>query len=139
MTTSMRRRSTSLPSSADPYWLLGNDFTGPAQKAGEKIAIVDFLDPLKSRRMVWQCLPGQRRVMLAHELGYDTPNTASGGAAAMDEATVFNGGLDRFDFKLIGKRVILIPYDTFKLFDEPACPESKRCLKGHPGLDCLRW
>jgi hypothetical protein len=34
---------------------------------------------------------------------------------------------------------MLILYNDFKLFDEAACPESKRYLKGHPGPDCLRW
>jgi hypothetical protein len=52
---------------------------------------------------------------------------------------VFNGGLDRFDFKLVGKREMLIPYNTFRLFDEAACPQSRRYLKGHPSPDCMRW
>jgi len=123
----------------DPYWMVHVDWTGPARKAGEKLVLVDYMDPIKYRRKVWQYLPGQRRVKLTPELAYDTPNPASGGAAVMDEATVFNGGLDRFDFKLIGRKEMLIPYNAFKLFDEGACPESKRYLKGHPGPDCLRW
>lgn len=123
----------------DPYWMVHVDFVGPARKAGERLVLVDYIDPIKNRRKVWQYLPGQRRVKLTPELAYDTPNPASGGAAVMDEATVFNGGLDRFDFRLVGKREMIIPYNAFKLFDEAACPESKRYLKGHPGPDCLRW
>jgi hypothetical protein len=124
---------------ADPYWMVHVDWTGPARKAGERLVLVDYIDPIKNRRKVWQYLPGQRRVKLTPELAYDTPNPESGGAAVMDEATLFNGGQDRFDFKLIGKKEMLIPYNAFKLFDESACPESKRYLKGHPGPDCLRW
>jgi len=126
-------------SPTDPYWMVHVDWTGPARKAGEKLVLVDYVDPIGNRRKVWQYLPGQRRVKLTPELAYDTPNPASGGAAVMDEATVFNGGLDRFDFKLVGKREMLIPYNTFRLFDEAACPESRRYLKGHPSPDCMRW
>ena len=126
-------------SPTDPYWMVHVDWTGPPRKAGEKLVLIDYMDPIKNRRKVWQYLPGQRRVKLTPELAYDTPNPASGGAALMDEATVFNGGQDRFDFRLIGKREMLIPYNAFKLFDESACAESKRYLKGHPGPDCLRW
>jgi Protein of unknown function (DUF1329) len=126
-------------SPADPYWLVRVDFTGPPRKAGEKLVLIDYVDPIKNRRKVWQYLPGQRRVKLTPELAYDTPNPASGGAALMDEATVFNGGLDRFDFKLLGKKEMLIPYNAFRLFDEAACPDQKRYLKGHPSPDCLRW
>lgn len=124
---------------ADPYWLLRNDYTGPARKVGEKLVIIDYMDPIRHRRKVWQYLPGQRRVKLAPELAYDTPIPASGGASVMDEATLFIGALDRFDFKLIGKREMLIPYNNFKLFDEAACPEAKRYLRGHLGPDCMRW
>jgi hypothetical protein len=126
-------------SPSDPYWMLRVNWTGPARMAGERLVLVDYVDPIKNRRKVWQYLPGQRRVKLTPELAYDTPNPASGGASVMDEATVFNGGQDRFDFKLVGKREMLIPYNAFKLFDEAACPESKRYLKGHPNPDCLRW
>jgi uncharacterized protein DUF1329 len=131
--------SSALLKPADPYWMVHVDWTGPARKAGEKLVLVDYMDPIKNRRKVWQYLPGQRRVKLTPELAYDTPNPESGGVAVMDEATLFNGGQDRFDFKLIGKREMLIPYNAFKLFDESACPESKRYLRGHPGPDCLRW
>jgi hypothetical protein len=126
-------------SPTDPYWMVRADWIGPARKAGEKLVLIDYMDPIKNRRKVWQYLPGQRRVKLTPELAYDTPNPASGGAAVMDEVTVFNGGQDRFDFKLVGKREMLILYNDFKLFDEAACPEPKRYLKGHPGPDCLRW
>lgn len=126
-------------SPSDPYWLIRVNSTGPARKAGEKLSFIDYLDPIQNPRKVWQYLPGQRRVKLAPDLAYDTPNPQSGGATLMDEASLFLGALDRFDFKLIGKKEMLIPYNVFKLFDEAACPEAKRYLKGHIGPDCLRW
>ena len=101
--------------------------------------IVDHVDPIQHRRKVWQYLPGQRRVKLAPELAYDTPTPGSGGVTVVDEATLFMGAQDRFDFKLIGKREMLVLYNNFRFFDQAACPEAKRYVKGHPGPDCLRW
>jgi hypothetical protein len=57
----------------------------------------------------------------------------------IDDAELFLGAQDRFDFKLIGKREMLIPYNAFGLFDETRCPESRRYQKGHPAAECMRW
>lgn len=126
-------------SPTDPYWLMRTEWSGPARMAGEKLVLIDYVDPIENRRKVWQYLPGQRRVKLAPDLAYDTPSPASGGTQLVDDATLFNGAQDRFDFKLIGKKEMLIPYNTFKLFDETRCPESERYVKGHLGSDCMRW
>ena len=122
-----------------PYWLLRTEWSAPARMAGEKLVLIDYVDPIEYRRKAWQYLPGQRRVKLTPELAYDTPSPASGGTQLVDDASLFNGAQDRFDFKLVGKREMLIPYNTFKLFDDAQCPEAKRYAKGHPGQDCLRW
>lgn len=122
-----------------PYWLLRTEWSGPARMAGEKLVVIDYVDPIENRRKVWQYLPGQRRVKLAPEVAYDTPSPASGGTQLVDDSSLFNGAQDRFDFKLVGKKEMLIPYNNFKLFEEAKCPESKRYPKGHPEPACMRW
>jgi hypothetical protein len=37
---------------------------------------IDAVNPMKQPRKAWQYLPGQRRVKLAPDLAYDTPNPA---------------------------------------------------------------
>ena len=59
---------------------------------------------MKNGRRAWQYLPGQRRVKLAPDLAYDTPNPGTAGATTYDDAWVFNGAMDRYDFKLVGKK-----------------------------------
>jgi len=122
-----------------PYWLLRTEWTGPARMAGEKIALIDYVDPVQNRRKVWQYLPGQRRSKQSPEIAYDTPSPASGGAQVVDDATVFSGAMDRYDFKLVGKKEMLIPYNTFRLYDDAQCPEAHRYAKGHLASDCMRW
>jgi len=62
----------------------------------------------------WQYLPGQRRVKLAPEIAYDGPNTSVAGAATYDESYVFTGSPDRFEWKLLGKKEMYVPYNSYK-------------------------
>jgi hypothetical protein len=62
-------------------------------------------------RQNWQYLVGQRRVRRAPSVAYDTPDFINSGHNFFDEVFVFNGRLDRYDFKLVGKKEIYIPYN----------------------------
>jgi hypothetical protein len=65
---------------------------------------------------VWQYLNGQGRVRKAPELTYDTPSAQTDGESNYDEYFMFNGSLTKYDWKLIGKEEIYIPYNNNKLF-----------------------
>lgn len=121
-----------------PFYMVRLDTTGPARKVGEKLSVIEYTDSHASGRKVYQYLPGQRRVKLAPDLAYDTPNPQSGGAALMDEVLIFTGPLDRFDFKLVGKKEIFIPYNNFRMNDANLCRDV-RFMKGHVNPDCYRW
>jgi Protein of unknown function (DUF1329) len=121
------------------YWAVRLDSTEPARKAGEKVILVDYLDQVKTGRKAWQYLPGQRRVKLAPDLSYDTPNPQAGGASTVDESYGFIGAQDRYDFKLVGKKEMLIQYNNYKYYDPATCPEARRYMKGHPAEECMRW
>jgi hypothetical protein len=122
----------------DPFWRIRQDYNGPARRAGEALLLVDHVNPLAQPRKAWQYLPGQRRVKLAPDIAYDTPNPGVAGALTYDDAFVFNGALDRFDFKLVGKREMFVPYNTYKAVYFPG---SKQNLTkpSHFNPDLLRW
>ena len=61
-------------SAKDTYYQMKLHYTGPARRAGEAIMLRDAANPLEQPRKAWQYLPGQRRVKLAPNLAYDTPN-----------------------------------------------------------------
>lgn len=61
--------------------------------------------------------PGQRRVRRMPAYAYDAPQIGYDNQYTMDEPIVFSGALDRFDWKLVGKREILVPYNGFGLYD----------------------
>lgn len=64
---------------------------------------------------VWSYTPGQRRVRIAPEFAYDTPIATYGGAIFYDEINGYAGKPDRFEWKIVGKREIYIPYNNYSL------------------------
>lgn len=110
------------PGSKD-YFRLRIAYDGPARRAGEALMLVDPVDPGPHGRRGWQYLPGQRRVRLAPDLAYDTPNSATSGAQTFDDALLFNGKMDRYDFILLGKRELYVPYNAYRAMYQ-ATPEQ---------------
>ena len=99
----------------DPYWRIKITYSAPARRSGEALMLVDAVNPLMQPRRAWQYLPGQRRVKLAPSIAYDTPNPGAAGAATYDDSGIFNGAMDRYDWKLLGKKEMIVPYDANKL------------------------
>ena len=75
---------------------------------------------------------------LAPELAYDTPTAGTSGAGTYDDAFVFNGALDRYDWKLVGKREMIVPYNEYKLVFAPGKREDV-AKKSHVNPDLERW
>ena len=107
----------------------------PARKAGELTGLMDFLDPTEQPRRAWSYTPGQRRVKLAPEFNYDTPVGSMGGLELFDELFMFSGVQDRFDFKLVGRKEMLIPYNAYKFYFN--CDDQFRTSHANPA--CERW
>ena len=99
----------------DTYFQTKLYYSGPARRAGESLMLKDSANPLVQARRAWQYLPGVRRVKLAPNLAYDTPNPGTAGSGTYDDIYVFNGALDRYDWQLVGKREMYVPYNTYKL------------------------
>lgn len=121
----------------DISWIVRSNITGPARVAGERELLIDPLDWEEGDRKAWQYLAGQRRVRLAPDLAYDSPIPNRGGGQTFDDALMFNGKMDRYDFKLIGKKELYVPYNTYKfLYDTTA---EDVFTPNHPNPDHLRW
>ena len=96
----------------ETYYKQRITYSGPARRAGEALMLIDPLDYGKNDRRAWQYLPGQRRVKVAPDLNHDTPNPGTGGTSTFDDVFLFLGSMDRFDFKLVGKKEMYVPYNT---------------------------
>jgi len=89
--------------------------TGPARLAGQILLVDETVDQVKEPRSAWTYNPGQRRVRLAPQVAYDNPGTASDGLRTSDDFQMYNGATDRYNWKLVGKQEMYIPYNSFKL------------------------
>lgn len=89
--------------------------TAPARLAGNMILVHDTLDQVKESRFAWTYNPGLRRARRAPNVGYDNPGTAADGLRTNDQFDMFNGAPDRYDWKLVGKQEIYVPYNSYKL------------------------
>lgn len=90
----------------------------PARLAGGILLVQETLDQVKENRRAWVYNKGQRRVRRAPNVAYDNPGTASDGLRTNDQFDMFNGALDRYDWKLVGKREMYVPYNAYKLHSD---------------------
>ncbi|MDY0011867.1 MAG: DUF1329 domain-containing protein [Rhodocyclaceae bacterium] len=103
-----------------PYWTLISKSTAPASQAGTMQMRHQFLRQDLKGAPAWSYIPGQRRVRLAPEFSYDGVSITSGGVILFDEINGFDGKLDRFDFKLVGRKEMYIPYNTYTYYQSGA-------------------
>jgi hypothetical protein len=101
---------------------------GPPFQVGTKIMQTRSLDYDKSDTLAWFYSPGQRRVRLAPEFAFDTPIASYGGAITYDEQYGFVGNPERFNWKLVGKKEMYVPYNDYKLMFAPV----EKSLNGKP-------
>ena len=57
--------------------------------------------------------PGQRRVRRMPAYLYDAPVIGMENQYLIDEANMFYGAIDRFNWKLVGKKEMIVPYNAF--------------------------
>lgn len=120
---------------SNEYWMIRLVNVGPPIRAGEAIVGRVNIDGRKDQS--WVYLPGQRRVRKLPNPCCDTPTPASAGIMSFDEIEVWTGRLDRFDWKLLGKREIFIPYNGNRLL-QPAS-DAQLLGKNHINPDHMRW
>lgn len=119
-----------------PYRKLLSSNLEPASQAGLASLRVAFLRADLQDDMAWSYVPGQRRVRRAPEFKYDTVSTTSGGLLIFDEIGGFDGKMDKYDFKLLGKREMYVPSNSYKMLSSTTEDTMK---KNHANPDLFRW
>ena len=90
-------------------------YTSPTALAGQGLVITFFLDQTGSETFYY--FPGQRRVRRMPSYSYDSPQIGMENQYTLDEPFVFNGTIDRFNWKLVGKKEMYVPYNSFGAYD----------------------
>ncbi|MDT4801612.1 hypothetical protein FQZ97_343210 [compost metagenome] len=112
--------------------------TGPESVAGSITLVQEPIDQTREPRLAWQYNPGQRRVLRAPEIAYDSPNALSDGLRTYDMSDMFNGSPDKYQWKLVGKKEMLVPYNTYKLADS-RLTYKEIIQANHLNQDLLRY
>lgn len=90
-------------------------FSAPAALAGQAIVSTAFLNKKLAESFYY--FPGQRRVRRLPTYAFDAPLIGFENEYMVDIQNMFFSTLDRFDYKLAGKKEIYIPHDAFKMYD----------------------
>jgi hypothetical protein len=92
--------------------------TAPARLAGTILLAQETMDQVKDPRHAWVYNAGRRRVTRAPNVAYDNPGTAADGQRTSDQFDMFNGAPDRYDWKLVGKKEMIVPYNSYTLHSD---------------------
>lgn len=112
--------------------------TDPSRLAGNVLLVHETVDQVETPRMAWIYNAGQRRVRRAPQVSYDGPGTAADGMRTSDNLDMFNGAPDRYDWELVGKRELFIPYNSYNL-GSPEHEYSDIIQAGHINQDLTRY
>jgi hypothetical protein len=87
--------------------------TAPSKLSGTALVVQDPVDQVLTIRKAWRYSPGDRRVRRLPSLAYDSPQPDTSGLATADVVDSFNGAPDRYEWTLLGKREMLVPYNSY--------------------------
>ena len=110
--------------------------TAPPLKAGEASVLHEPVNKIDPGRQVWSYLVGQRRIRRAPDVAYDNPSTLTSGLNFYDEGYLFSGAMDRYEWKLLGKKEMFIPYNTQQFYTQKV---NQVLGPKHLNPDHVRW
>jgi len=110
----------------------------PARLAGEVLLVQETIDQAKEARRAWVYNPGQRRVRRAPNVAFDNPGTNADNLRTSDQFDLYNGSPQRYDWKLIGKKEMYVPYNAYRLQDG-SLKYSDLLHKNHINQDLARY
>jgi hypothetical protein len=87
--------------------------TAPAKLSGTALVVQDPLDQVLAVRKAWRYSPADRRVRRLPSLAYDSLQPDTSGLATADVVDSFNGAPDRYEWALVAKREMLVPYNSY--------------------------
>ena len=118
------------------YYELRYSWIRPPSVAGSLYLARAPIDPVKRDPEAWAYLVGQRRVRPFPPSVYDLPDESTSGIGLVDEVWLFKGALDRYDWKILGKKEIFVPYNENGFHARPIADVLGR---QHLNPEHVRW
>lgn len=92
--------------------------TAPAKLSGTSLVVQDPLDQVLTTRRAWRYSPSDRRVRRLPSLAYDSIQPDTSGLATADVVDSYNGAPDRYEWTLVGKQEMLVPYNSYAVHQQ---------------------
>jgi hypothetical protein len=110
----------------------------PAQLTGRGTLVYETIDQTRDPRKVWRYLPATRQVVRQPNFGYAVPAFDGDALRTVDDFELYAGPPDRYDWTLVGKREMYIPYNAYRVHAEDLAA-SEILGKQHLNPDLLRY
>ena len=92
-----------------------SNIISPPRIAGTFILVHEKSGLGEAGRAAWLYSPGLKRIRRAPTVAYDNPAEGTDGNQFYDQVDMFNGALDLYNWKLVGKKEMYIPYNSNKI------------------------
>jgi hypothetical protein len=102
--------------------------TAPPRLARSGVLVRETLDQDAEPRQAWVYDSGRRRVLRAPLLAFDMGVSDADVLRTADDTDMINGSPSRFDWTLVGRQEMLIPYNNYRL---QQVPNDKLLQPGH--------
>jgi hypothetical protein len=110
----------------------------PSLLSGDGTLVFETIDQTRDPRKVWVYPRGLRRVLRSPQFGYEIPANNADGLRTVDDFGLYNGPPYRYEWTLLGKREIYIPYNAYRLHG-PALDHDDIARPGHINPEHARY
>ena len=94
-------------------------WSAPPSMNGAGFSMTNTIDQIAQPRPGFMFQPNTRKISRAvpSASSYEAPMMSAGGLRIADDMMLFSGSQDRYDWKLIGKKPLYIPYNVYRASD----------------------
>lgn len=110
----------------------------PSLRSGDGTLVFETINQTDDPRKTWVYPRSARRVIRAPSYGYEIPSPNTDGLRTIDDFGLYNGSPDRYDWNLLGKQELLIPYNSYGLHGA-GVDASDIVLTGHINPEHARY
>ena len=112
--------------------------TAPSKLAGSALVVQETLDQVLAIRKAWRFNRGERRVRRLPMLAYEAMQPDTNGMATADVVDAYNGAPNRYEWSLVGKQEMLVPYNSYAVHQK-GIPYEQILQKTHVNPQLLRY
>lgn len=115
-----------------------SETVSPPRVAGTFILVHEKAGTGTEGRSAWLYAPALKRIRRAPAVCCDNPYEGTDGHQFYDQVDMYNGVLERFTWKLVGKREMYIPYNSYKI-SSPKVKYADIAKPNHVNADLPRY